>query len=122
MSTVAAESAVIRTDRGLTIAGTRITLYDVMDYVATGWPARLIGDRLQLSDQQMSEVMAYIAAHHAEVVAEYEHVLKTADENRAYWDQHNRARMSTPTVHTPVDSDSLRAKLNDWKRKLGPEA
>jgi hypothetical protein len=27
------QSAIIRTERGLTIAGTRITLYDVMDYV-----------------------------------------------------------------------------------------
>ena len=27
---------VVRTERGLTIAGTRITLYDVMDYVTAG--------------------------------------------------------------------------------------
>ncbi len=27
------QTAIIRTERGLTIAGTRITLYDVMDYV-----------------------------------------------------------------------------------------
>ena len=27
------QALIIRTERGLTIAGTRITLYDVMDYV-----------------------------------------------------------------------------------------
>ena len=32
-------STVVRTPRGLTIAGTRITLYDVMDYLTAGWPA-----------------------------------------------------------------------------------
>ncbi len=36
------QSAVIRTDRGLTIAGTRITLYTIMDYLKLDWPAKLI--------------------------------------------------------------------------------
>src|SRR5919199_3853317 len=30
------EAAVVRTERGLTIAGTRITLYNIMDYVTVG--------------------------------------------------------------------------------------
>jgi hypothetical protein len=34
--------AIIRTERGLTIAGTRITLYDVMDYVTAQYPAKFI--------------------------------------------------------------------------------
>ena len=29
---------IIRTERGLTIAGTRITLYDVMDYITEHYP------------------------------------------------------------------------------------
>jgi hypothetical protein len=33
VSTSDGKAAIIRTERGLTIAGTRITLYDVMDYV-----------------------------------------------------------------------------------------
>jgi len=32
------QSAIIRTERGLTIAGTRITLYDVMDYLKAQYP------------------------------------------------------------------------------------
>ena len=62
---------VIRTERGLTIAGTRITLYDVMDYVTADWPPKLIRDRLNLSDQQITDVLDYIAAHRAEVEADY---------------------------------------------------
>lgn len=33
--------AIIRTERGLSIAGTRITLYDVMDYVTANIPLNL---------------------------------------------------------------------------------
>ncbi len=36
------QSAIIRTERGLTIAGTRITLYDVMDYLKAQYPPKLI--------------------------------------------------------------------------------
>ena len=32
------QSVIIRTERGLTIAGTRITLYDVMDYLKAQYP------------------------------------------------------------------------------------
>ena len=32
---------VVRTERGLSIAGTRITLYDVMDYLKADWPPKL---------------------------------------------------------------------------------
>ncbi|NEP62676.1 MAG: DUF433 domain-containing protein, partial [Symploca sp. SIO2G7] len=32
------QETIIRTERGLTIAGTRITLYDVIDYIKTEYP------------------------------------------------------------------------------------
>ncbi|WP_333204305.1 hypothetical protein [Microcoleus sp. S28C3] len=32
------QTAIIRTERGLTIAGTRITIYDIMDYVTAQYP------------------------------------------------------------------------------------
>ncbi len=35
-------NSVVRTDMGLSIAGTRITLYDVMDYFKKDWPPELI--------------------------------------------------------------------------------
>ena len=60
---------VVRTERGLSIAGTRITLYDVMDYVTAGWPPKLIRDRLNLTDQQVADVLEYINTHRAAVDA-----------------------------------------------------
>ena len=71
----------IRTERGLTIAGTRITLYDVLDYLHAGWPPKLIRDRLDLTEQQMADALVYIDMHKAEVEAEYQEVCQTARES-----------------------------------------
>ena len=38
------QPAIIRTERGLSIAGTRITLYDVMDYLKAQYPRKFIHD------------------------------------------------------------------------------
>jgi hypothetical protein len=64
---MACQPTVIRIDRGLSIAGTRITLYAIMDYVTAGWPPKLIRDRFNLTDQQIADVMTYIAQHRVEV-------------------------------------------------------
>ena len=110
---------VVRTERGLTIAGTRITLYDVMDYVTAGWPPELIRDRLNLTDQQILEAMAYISAHQTEIEAEYQVVLQDAQENRQYWEAHNRERLAQIAALPPKpDQDALRAKLRAWKDRL----
>jgi len=42
------QAALIRTDRGLAIPGTRITLYDVMDYVTEQYPPKFIRTMLML--------------------------------------------------------------------------
>jgi uncharacterized protein (DUF433 family) len=47
-------TTVVRTGRGLSIAGTRITLYSILDYAHAGWPPKLIRDRLNLTDQQIT--------------------------------------------------------------------
>jgi len=36
-------ASIIRTEQGLTIAGTRIPLDDVMDHLVAGWTPKLIG-------------------------------------------------------------------------------
>jgi hypothetical protein len=55
--TATSQPTVVRTDRGLSIAGTRITLYHVMDYVTAGWPPHLIRDWLNLTEQQIQDVI-----------------------------------------------------------------
>jgi len=121
MTTVAnGQPTVIRTERGLSIVGTRITLYDVMDYVAAGWPPQLIRDRLDLTDQQMTEVMAYIDLHRADVEAEYQAVLQNAQEIRRYWEERNRERLAQIAAQPPKPGqEAIREKLQAWKAKIG---
>lgn len=103
---------ICRTDRGLAIAGTRITLYAIMDYVLAGWPPKLIRDRFDLTDQQIADVLTYIADHRPEVEAEYHQVLREADETRRYWESINREREAyIATLPPKPEHVQLRAKL-----------
>ena len=114
---------VIRTGRGLTVAGTRITLYAIMDYVKDGWPSHLIRDWLHLTEQQMQDVMAYIDAHRDEVEAEYQLVLRQAEAHRQYWET-RRQEYDTNIDDTPSkpEEEKIRAKLKArkarWKQIL----
>jgi uncharacterized protein (DUF433 family) len=113
---------VIRTERGLTISGTRITLYDVMDYVTADWPPKLIRDRLNLSDQQITDVMEYIAAHPVEVEADYQDVLQEAQANRQYWEDRNHERYAQIAALPPKPGqEALREKLRMWKERIGTD-
>ncbi len=46
--------AIIRTERGLTITGTRITLYDVMDYMTAQYPPKFIRGLFELTEEQIN--------------------------------------------------------------------
>lgn len=74
-STDVQTDTIVRTERVLTIAGTRITLYAVLDYLKADWPPDLVKRWLNLSDAEMAGVLDYIQAHRAEVEAEYEQVI-----------------------------------------------
>jgi uncharacterized protein (DUF433 family) len=113
------QPAIVHTDRGLTIAGTRITLYDVMDYFMAGYPAKLIREKLCLTDAQVDAALAYIEAHRAEVEAEYQQVLQIAEDNRQYWEERNREHFSRLTITPPKPGqEAIRAKLQAWKDRL----
>jgi uncharacterized protein (DUF433 family) len=113
-------STVVRTSRGLSIAGTRITLYALLDYLHADWPPKLIQEWFSLTDSQMADVLAYIAAHREEVEQEYQEVVRQAEEVRRYWEQRNRDRLSQiPTTPLTPDQAALRAKLQAWKDKIG---
>ena len=113
------QSNIIRTERGLTIAGTRITLYDVMDYFTDGYPAKLISEKLCLTDAQVDAALSYIEAHQSEVEAEYQQVLQIAEENRKYWEERNREHFARLAATPPKPGqEAIRAKLQAWKDRL----
>jgi uncharacterized protein (DUF433 family) len=110
--------SIIRTERGLTIAGTRITLYDIMDYLVEDGLSRLIGDRLNLTDQQVADALKYIEENRAEVEAEYQQVLREAEETRQYWEERNRERLAQIAAMPPKPGqEAIRAKLKAHKAK-----
>jgi uncharacterized protein (DUF433 family) len=112
-------ASIIRTERGLTIAGTRITLYDVMDYLKAQYPTKLIREKLCLNDEQVNSALAYIDSHQTEVEAEYQEGLKTAEEIRKYWEEQNRERFARIASTPPKPGqEALRAKLQAWKERI----
>jgi uncharacterized protein (DUF433 family) len=95
MSSVSNERAdIIRTERGLTIAGTRITLYDVMDYVTAQYPPKFIQGLFDLAEEQINAALAYIETHRAEIETEYQQVLQETEELRQYYEEQNRERVA----------------------------
>jgi uncharacterized protein (DUF433 family) len=113
---------VVRTSRGLSIAGTRITLYSIMDYLHAGWPPHLIRDEFNLTDKQIQDVMEYIAAHRDAMEREYHCVLQQAEESRHYWEARNRERLVKIAESPPKPGhEEIRAQLQAAKIKLGME-
>ncbi len=115
--------AITRTERGLTIAGTRITLYDVMDYARASYPPKLIKERLNLTEEQLNAALSYIEANPTEVEAEYQEVLQTAAEIRQYWEERNREHFAriAATPRKP-GKEALWAKLEAQKARLASES
>ncbi|MDB9518001.1 DUF433 domain-containing protein [Roseofilum reptotaenium CS-1145] len=101
------QTGIIRTERGLTIAGTRITIYDIMDYVTAQYPSKFIRGLFDLTEAQINSALTYIEENCALVEAEYQQVLKEAEELRLYYEEKNR---------------DLIAKIAAMPPKLGTEA
>jgi len=117
---VTSQPTVIRTSRGLSVAGTRVTLYSILDYLHAGWPPHLIREEFNLTEHQMTDVMAYIEAHRDEVETEYQEVLQQAEENQRYWETRNRERLAKIAESLPKPGqEQIRAKLQAAKARLG---
>ena len=113
------ESFIIRTGRGLAITGTRVTLYDVMDYVTEQYPSKFIRAMLGLTDEQVDAALSYIDAHRAEVEAEYYTVLQEAEELRQYYEEQNRDLIAHIAAKPPrAGTEAIREKLRAERAKL----
>lgn len=114
------QPTIIRTERGLTIAGTRITIYDVMDHLVAGWTPKLIRNWLPLTEEQLNVALSYIDANRSEIEAEYQTVLKETQARQEYWEDKNRERLAQIAKMPPKPGqEAIHAKLQAWKAKLG---
>lgn len=113
------QSVIIRTERGLTIAGTRITLYDVMDYVTAQYPPKFVRAMLSLTDEQIDAALSYIQTHRVAVEAEYQTILQEAEELQQYWEEQNQELFAQIAAKPPnPGTEAIRAKLQAAKAKF----
>jgi uncharacterized protein (DUF433 family) len=115
-------TAIIRTERGLTIAGSRVTLYDVMDFLQAQYPPKLIRDKFNLTDGQIDAALSYLEVNRVQVEAEYREVLATREEIRQYWEERNREHFARiATMPHKAGQEALWAKLEEQKAKRALE-
>jgi uncharacterized protein (DUF433 family) len=105
------EAKIIKTGRGPEIAGTRITVYDVIEYHKMGRHRDMIADTLELSSEQVEVAIRYIDDHRDEVMADYER---------------NMARIrrgNPPEIQAKLDAihGTARAKLEELRRSRRSE-
>lgn len=110
----------MRTERGLVVAGTRITLYQFMDYLHPGHlPQSFRHHFPQITDQQFDAAISYIEANRAEVESEYQIVVKEDEEARQYWEEQNRDRFAQiAKLPPPLGREAAWAKLQAEKAKF----
>jgi uncharacterized protein (DUF433 family) len=75
---VAMSTAIINRGRGPEIAGTRITVYDILDYTTADWHHTAIAATLRLSSAQVLAAIEYIEKHKDEVMPVYQQILERA--------------------------------------------
>jgi uncharacterized protein (DUF433 family) len=67
---------IIDQGRGPEVAGTRVTVYRIMDFVREGSTAEHIATELDLTEAQVRVALDYIAVHHRTVEEEYDKLLQ----------------------------------------------
>lgn len=67
---------IINRGRGPEIAGSRITVYDILDYHNLGWDHGRIAAFFRLSSDQVTAALNYIAQNSGTVLASYQQILE----------------------------------------------
>jgi uncharacterized protein (DUF433 family) len=110
---------VVRTSRGLTVGGTRLTIYQLTDHFKEGDSDDLVQEWYRLSPQQLADIHGYIDEHREEVEAEYQEVLRNAEEDRRYWEERNRERFEEiERLPKTPEQQAIRAKIAELKERM----
>jgi uncharacterized protein (DUF433 family) len=70
------EAKIIDRGRGPEIAGSRITVFDVLDYLQEGWPTGAIARLFHLNTSQVEAAIRYIEEHKDQVMEVYQRILE----------------------------------------------
>ena len=123
-----AKGIVRRRDRGLCVKGNRITLYLIKDFLNDGWPPHLVQDQLLLTEEEMQNVLDYIAANQDSFEAEYAEVVQQAAERERYWRARQEAlqkridERSGPPPNLSPEQAAAWARLAALRKKRKEEA
>src|SRR5262245_27109518 len=109
------EAKIIDRGRGPESAGTRITVYDVLDYHKNGWHQDRIAATLSLSSRQVEVAIRYIEEHWDEVMEAYKRILA------------RHARGNPPELQAKLDAGHERflamvRELREAKNREGQDA
>ena len=109
---------VVRTSRGLTVGGTRLTVYQLMDHFKAGHTDELVQEWYSLTPEQVADIHRYIAQHEQEVEAEYQAVLRSAEAERQYWEERNRERFEQ-LARQPLtpEQQAVRSKIEELRKR-----
>lgn len=80
------EALVVETPRGPSLAGTRLTVYDLMDYLKSNRSRNYITQIMGITHEQLDAMMVYIAEHKEDVEREYAEILRYGEELRAHYE------------------------------------
>jgi uncharacterized protein (DUF433 family) len=112
MQVTTRECMIVNRGRGPEIAGTRITVFDIMDYLKDGWPRDRIAALFRLSSRDVQAAMDYIETHRDEVEADYGRIL-----------ERHRSYQYPPEVQAKVDRcrEAAARRLTEIRRRLSDE-
>jgi uncharacterized protein (DUF433 family) len=85
------------------IVGTRITVWDVLHYLETGWSGPEIAATLHLSDAQVDAVVRYIEDHKEELMVVHRQI------------EARKARGNPPEITAKLAQSST--KLQEWLKQ-----
>ncbi|MFI5459575.1 MAG: DUF433 domain-containing protein [Isosphaerales bacterium] len=106
------EANIIKVGRNPRIAGTRITVYTILEYLQDGWHRDEIAVFFGLSSRQVEAAIRYIEEHKEEVMVEYDKIMARI------------ARGNPPELQAKLDAvhGSARARLEELRRSKSREA
>ena len=106
------EPRIINRGRGPEIEGTRITVYDILDYHKHGWHRDRIAIFFRISSAQVETALRYIDEHRDEVMAAYQKMLE------------RDARGNPPELQAKLDTfrGTARAKAQELRAAKEREA
>jgi uncharacterized protein (DUF433 family) len=112
MQVTTSADLIVNRGRGPEIAGTRITVFDVMDYLKHGWHRDRIAALFRLSSRDVQAAMDYIETHRDEVEADYQGIL-----------ERHRSYRYPPDVQAKVDRcrEAAERRLAEIRSQLSDE-